>query len=74
MIFNTMKFRFLTIVSLAVMTLPVSAEKRLHFDLDYHFNLGLSQRIMGISMSPNDVDYMKGHSLHFAMRYDITKT
>lgn len=32
MIFNTMKFRFLTIVSLAVMTLPVNAEKRLHFD------------------------------------------
>lgn len=73
MIFNTMKFRFLTIVSLAVMTLPVNAEKRLHFDLDYHYNLGLSQRIMGINMSPKDVDYMEGHSLHFALRYDITK-
>ena len=73
MIFNTMRFRFLAIICLAAMTLQVSAEKRLHFDLDYHYNLGLSQRIMGISMSPNDVDYMEGHSLHFAMRYDITK-
>ena len=68
-----MRFRFLAIICLAAMTLQVSAEKRLHFDLDYHFNLGLSQRIMGISMSPKDVDYMEGHSLHFAMRYDITK-
>lgn len=73
MIFNTMRFRFLAIICLAAMTLQVSAEKRLHFDLDYHFNLGLSQRIMGINMSPKDVDYMEGHSLHFALRYDITK-
>lgn len=42
MIFNTMRFRFLAIICLAAMTLQVSAEKRLHFDLDYHFNLGLS--------------------------------
>lgn len=46
--------------------------KRFHFDVDYHFNLGLSEKYEDVTLTRSDCN-MKGNSLHFTGRYDITK-
>ena len=68
-----MKTRFLALVCLVVCLCPVNAQRRAHFDLDYHYFLGLSQRMLGQSFSRSDYDGMNGHSARFAVRYDFSQ-
>lgn len=46
-------------------------QSKFHFDIDYHYNLGLTEKIMGMTLSRGKYN-MGGHSLHLTSRYDIT--
>lgn len=65
-----MKATFIVIASF-VCAQALFAQSKIHFDLDYHYNLGLSQRFMGTTLK-RDVYKMGGNSLHFTARYDIS--
>ena len=47
---------------------PSCAQGELHFDVDYHYNLGISECSMGGSYKRDEYK-MGGHSLRFATRY-----
>lgn len=53
-------------------TASSQAQSKLHVDLDYHYNLGLSTRKFGYTYTPKDYD-MGGHSLRLAVRYDLAE-
>ena len=46
---------------------------RFHIVLDYHFNLGLSQRIGSQTQGRNETYRMGGNSLHLTALYDFTE-
>lgn len=46
-------------------------QSRFHIDVDYHYNLGLSEKFMGTSLNRNKYK-MGGHSIHLSPRYDIS--
>ena len=49
----------------------VQAQSRFHFDVDYHYNLGLSTSIKGGHWGRSNYK-MGGHSIHFTGRYDLS--
>lgn len=49
----------------------VMGQSKLHVDVDYHYNLGLSENFMGYTLSRNNYN-MGGHSIHLTSRYDIS--
>ncbi len=46
-------------------------QSKFHFDIDYHYNLGLCEKMMGLTLK-RDQYKMGGNSLQFTTRYDIT--
>ena len=46
---------------------------RFHIVLDYHYNLGLSQRIGSQTQGRNETYRMGGNSLHLTALYDFTE-
>ena len=63
--------RLLALACMACLTsVCVLAQSKLHVDLDYNYNLGLSQRFAGHTMSRKDFS-MGGHALQLAARYDV---
>ncbi len=67
-----MKIRLLAIICLIACFAPANAQRRLHFDLDYHYFLGLTHRMLGMTLNRGDFD-MDAHSARFAVRYDISQ-
>lgn len=63
--------RALAFALVAFTATGVMAQSKLHFDVDYHYNLGLSQRWLGTSHGRDEYK-MGGHSLRFTTRYDVT--
>ena len=62
--------RLLALACMACLTsVCVLAQSKFHVDLDYNYNLGLSQRFAGHTMSRKDFS-MGGHALQLAGRYD----
>ena len=49
---------------------PVEAQSKFHVDLDYHYNLGLSQKLLGSTYGRKDYK-MGGNSLRLGARYDV---
>ena len=63
--------RLLALACMACLTsVCVLAQSKFHVDLDYNYNLGLSQRFAGHTMSRKDFS-MGGHALQLAGRYDV---
>ena len=63
--------RLLALACMACLTsVCVLAQSKFHVDLDYNYNLGLSQRFAGHTMSRKDFS-MGGHALQLAARYDV---
>ena len=59
------------IISLFVSLTAISAEpSKIQFALDYHYNLGLSQRGLGVTITRSDME-MHGNSLHATLLYNI---
>jgi len=54
----------------ACLAMPSWGREKLHFDVDYHYNLGLSERLAGTTLSRSDYG-LGGHSLHLSARYDV---
>lgn len=50
----------------------VRGQSRFHIDLDYHYNLGLSESFMDITLK-RDKYHMGGHSLRLSTRYDVSR-
>lgn len=50
----------------------VCGQSRFHIDLDYHYNLGLSESFMDITLK-RDKYHMGGHSLRLSTRYDVSR-
>ena len=46
-------------------------QNKFHFDIDYHYNLGLCEKIMGQTLKRSQYK-MGGNSIQFSPRYDIT--
>lgn len=49
----------------------VKAQNKFHIVLDYHYNLGVSERYWGKKLNRSDYE-MYGNSLHLTALYDIT--
>ena len=62
--------KILTIVCFFIATITSYAQNKLHFDLDYNYNLGLSMHTKYASIKRSEYK-MGGHALHFAARYDV---
>lgn len=62
----------LLVFALLVSSIAAKGQSKMHFDVDYHYSLGLSQRINHIDYSRGSYK-MGGHSLHLTGRYDITE-
>ena len=45
---------------------------KFHFDIDYHYNLGLCEKLMGVPLKRSQYK-MGGNSIQFTPRYDITR-
>lgn len=50
----------------------IKGQSRFHFDIDYHYNLGLCENIMGETLKRSQYK-MGGNSIQFTPRYDITR-
>lgn len=50
----------------------IYAEKRFHFEIDYHYSLGLCQRVLSTNFTRKD-DKMGGSAVEFGVRYDINR-
>lgn len=50
----------------------IKGQSRFHFDIDYHYNLGLCEKIMGETLKRGQYK-MGGNSIQFTPRYDITR-
>lgn len=46
-------------------------QSKFHFDIDYHYNLGLCEKMMGQTLKRGQYK-MGGNSIQFSPRYDIT--
>lgn len=46
-------------------------QSKFHFDIDYHYNLGLCEKMMGVTLKRGKYK-MGGNSIQFTPRYDIT--
>ncbi len=46
-------------------------QSKFHFDIDYHYNLGLCEKMMGQTLKRSQYK-MGGNSIQFSPRYDIT--
>lgn len=68
-----MKIRLLAFICLIACFAPANAQRRLHFDLDFRYYFGLSERINGQNFGRNSIDGIDGNSLRFAVRYDISQ-
>lgn len=68
---TSVKFLLMTIVLSFECATTLIGQSRLHFDIDYHYNLGLAEKFMGMTLSRDKYD-MGGHSLHLTFRYDVT--
>lgn len=44
---------------------------KFHFDIDYHYNLGLREKLMGVPLKRSQYQ-MGGNSVQLSSRYDIT--
>lgn len=49
----------------------IKGQSRFHFDIDYHYNLGLCEKIMGVTLKRGQYK-MGGNSVQLSSRYDIT--
>lgn len=63
---------FLLASAFLISAVVANGQSRVHFDVDYHYNLGLSQRIFHKNYGRGEYD-MGGHSLHLTGRYDISE-
>lgn len=52
--------------------IAIKGQSRFHFDIDYHYNLGLCENIMGETLKRSQYK-MGGNSIQFTPRYDITR-
>lgn len=60
-------------ILLAVCCLTTAkGQGKFHFDIDYHYNLGLCEKIMGQTLKRDQYN-MGGNSIQFTPRYDITR-
>lgn len=50
----------------------IKGQSRFHFDIDYHYNLGLCEKIMGETLKRGQYK-MGGNSVQLSSRYDITR-
>lgn len=66
---NKAKFFLLLFFSIFV-TSTVKAQNRLHWDIGYHYNLGLAERIKKQSYNRNTYN-MGGYSLRVTTRYEL---
>lgn len=70
------KSRFVQVafaILLAVCCLTTAkGQSKFHFDIDYHYNLGLCEKIMGQTLKRDQYN-MGGNSIQFTPRYDITR-
>lgn len=48
-----------------------SSVPKLQFGVDYHYNLGITQRLMGVTVNRGDLK-MYGNSLHFSLLYNLS--
>lgn len=69
---KTTSTRLLALTAIALASTGAMAQSKLHFDVDYHYNLGLSERQLGTNHGRNDYE-MGGHSLRLATRYDVSQ-
>jgi len=63
-------FRALAVTAAVCFAATLQGQSLYHVDVDYHYNLGLSEKFMGTRLSPNDYE-MGGHSLRLTVRYDF---
>ena len=68
---KAMKRFILFILLLFLVVVNFYAQSKCHIDVDYHYNLGLSEKIVGRHYTRSAYK-MGGNSLRFAMRYDIS--
>lgn len=69
---NTKKIAILIIGTLFLLVPIVKAQNKFHVILDYHYNLGLSEKYWGKTFNRKE-NKMHGNSLHFTALYDITQ-
>jgi len=62
--------RCCTTILLVCLATSAWGQRRIHFDVDYHYNLGVVENFMGTKLHRDDYS-MGGHSLHLAARYDV---
>lgn len=63
--------RLLAIFLLLGCVSAMQGQSKFHFDLDYHYYLGLSEKFMNRTFH-RDTDKMGGNSLRFTARYDLS--
>lgn len=68
---NTKKITILIIGTLFLLVPIAKAQNKFHVILDYHYNLGISEKYWGTTLDRKDYK-MHGNSLHFTALYDIT--
>lgn len=61
---------FLLLFSLG---LHASQSPKFQFGVDYHYNLGISQRLMGQTVNQSDLK-MYGNSLHLTLLYNLSRS
>ncbi len=60
-------------IVLAVCSLTAAkGQSKFHFDIDYHYNLGLCEKMLGRTLKRSQYK-MGGNSIQFTPRYDITQ-
>jgi len=67
-----MKQLFAIFIGAMLFASPVRAQSKLHFDVDYHYNLGFVENFMGTKLTRGDYG-LSGHSIRFAPRYDFAE-
>jgi len=64
---------FLVVLFTISMFSTAWCQSKFHFDVDYHYMLGLSEHIDGFPTLNRSDRKMGGHSLHLTPRYDVSR-